>query len=333
MNRAAAISGTSNRTLLFVHGRDFKPAPEDLLDLCIAAVKAGIKRDYPDAIDMFHAAGKRLAYYGDLNHDIQVAAGRNFDQALDLGDRRNALQALAAIDKRKNFGVHRYDRVPGKTAIAEFAAGVVGPVLGKLGLSKTLIAKVCAELGEYWSDDSDYNEKAKARVRDAIVEALRTDNQVMLVTHGIGCVIAYDVMWELSHTDAAELLPEGRKVDVWLTLGAPLGDSMVRSRLLGAKRKGTKKYPNNIVSWYNLSAEDDYLCHDNTLADDFRGMLKQKQVSKIKDFRIYNLAVRYGKSNPHSSVGYLIHPRVAQLISAWLKKQPVVTPPVMNNVL
>lgn len=333
MSRAAAISGTSNRTLLYVHGRDFKPAAIDLLDICIAAMKAGIKRDYPDAAEKFYSAGKQLAWYGDLNYEIQTAAGRDYDEALDLGDRRNALQTLAAIDKRKNFGVHRYDRVPGKTAIAEFAAGVVGPVLGKLGLSTALIAKVCAELGAYWDEDSDYSQKVRKRVRNAIVEALKNENQVMLITHGIGCVIAYDALWELSHTDASAKLPDDRKVDVWMTLGAPLGDSMVQSRLLGAREKGLRRYPSNVVSWYNISAEDDYLCHDNTLADDFRDMLKQKQVSKIKDYRIYNLAVRFGKSNPHSSVGYLIHPRVAQIISAWLRKGPVVTPYVMNSDL
>jgi hypothetical protein len=92
------------------------------------------------------------------------------------------------------------------------------------------------------------------------------------------------------------------------------------------------KYPTNIVSWYNISAEDDYLSHDNTLADDFRGMLRQKQVSLIRDYRIYNLAVRYGKSNPHSSVGYLIHPRVSQLVADWLKQGPPVAIP-MNTLL
>jgi hypothetical protein len=72
------------------------------------------------------------------------------------------------------------------------------------------------------------------------------------------------------------------------------------------------------VSWHNVAAEDDYVCHDNTVADDFKPMLKQKQVSCIRDYCVYNLAVRYGKSNPHSSVGYLIHPRVARIVSDWL---------------
>jgi hypothetical protein len=62
------------------------------------------------------------------------------------------------------------------------------------------------------------------------------------------------------------------------------------------------------------------MCHDNTLGDDFRDMLKQRQVSCIRDYRIYNLAVRYGKSNPHSSIGYLIHPRVSKLVADWLRQ-------------
>ena len=322
MSITAKISGISDRTLVFVHGRDFKPAAEELLDICIAAVRAGLQRDYPDCVNRYHDVEKRLAYYGDLGNEFLSAKGRRYDPALDLGDRRNALHALAEIDKRKNFGVHRYDRVPGKTAVAEFVADIAAPVLGKLGLSKALISKVCVDLGEYWNDKSDFGEKVRGRVRTVILEALATGNHVMLISHGTGCVASYDVLWEMSHEEQYADAMGDRKIDAWLTLGAPLGDSMVRRRLFGAKNKGLMKYPSNIVSWHNVSAEDDYLSHDNTLADDYAAMLKQKQVSAIKDHRIYNLAVRYGKSNPHSSVGYLVHPRVAQIVSAWLKKGP-----------
>lgn len=331
MNNAALISGSSDRTLLFVHGRDFKPAAEELLDICVASVKAGIKRDYPGCIDKFHAVEKHIAYYGDLSNEFLASQGHRYDAELDVGDRRNLLNALAAIDKRKNFGVHRYDRVPGKTAIAEFAASVVGPILGKLGLSKTLIAKVCVDLGEYWNEQNDFGDKIRNRVREAIAEALKSDKHVMLITHGTGCVIAYDILWELSHAEKYAAEFAGHKIDAWLTLGAPLGDSMIRDRLLGANNKGLEKHPNNVVSWYNVSAEDDYMCHDNTLADDYKEMLSLKQVSFIKDYRIYNLSVRYGKSNPHSSIGYLIHPRVAQIVSTWLDQEPAEAIPMSTS--
>ena len=62
------------------------------------------------------------------------------------------------------------------------------------------------------------------------------------------------------------------------------------------------------------------MSHDNTVSDDFKSMLTQRQISSIRDYRIYNMAVRYGKSNPHNVVGYLVHPRVSTLVAEWLRK-------------
>ena len=69
---------------------------------------------------------------------------------------------------------------------------------------------------------------------------------------------------------------------------------------------------------HNIAAEDDYACHDMTLADDFKSMMVQKRVSTVQDYRIFNLTVRYGKSNPHSSVGYYIHPRLSKILADWI---------------
>ena len=111
---------------------------------------------------------------------------------------------------------------------------------------------------------------------------------------------------------------EDAKIDTWVTMGSPLGDSSIRKRLNGAKETLAARFPKNVISWHNVSAEDDYTCHDNTLADDFKKMLSHRVVSAVNDYQIYNLAVRYGKSNPHSSLGYFIHPRVSKIITDWL---------------
>ena len=95
---------------------------------------------------------------------------------------------------------------------------------------------------------------------------------------------------------------------------------MVKRRLLGAREKDRTRFPSNVVTWHNVSAEDDYLSHDNTVRDDYSAMLRQRQVSSIRDYRIYNMCIRYGKSNPHSSIGYLVHPRVSQIICDWLSQ-------------
>lgn len=297
------------------------------MDISLAAIRAGIERDHPACIELFDGMQKRIAYYGDLNNALLHETEKEYDENLDVGDRRNALQSLCAIQKRKNFGVGRYDRLPGKTAIAEFAADLAAPLLGSLHLSEKVISKIAIDLAEYWNDSSDFGSRIRDRVRTAICEAVDDDRRVILISHGTGCIAAYDVLWQLSNDPEYEKRFESRKIDLWLTLGAPLGDSTVRRRLLGAGEKGRKRYPANIVSWHNVSAEDDYMCHDNTLANDFRQMLKLKLVSCIRDYHVYNLAVRYGKSNPHSSVGYLVHPRVAQILAAWLQQDRVASLP------
>ncbi len=322
MNIPGDISGDTNRTLLFVHGRDFKPAPEEFMDLSLSALSSGLERDYPESVDLFFALRKQLAYYGDVTGEFLTSQGARYDEALDASDRRNALTALRAITKKKNFGVARYDRLPGKTAIAEFAADVIAPLLAHIGLSNKLIEKVGIDLGEYWNKKSYFSDRIRERVRSSICEALDDGHDILLISHGTGCIVTYDVLWQLSHDREYSGAYADKKIDAWLTLGAPLGDSMVKKRLLGAKNKGLDRYPSNIVSWHNFAAEDDFVSHDNTLADDFKPMLRQKQVSCIRDYRIYNMAVRYGKSNPHSSIGYLIHPRTVQIVSEWLQQGP-----------
>lgn len=323
MNNPGDLGGAPGKTLLYVHGRNFKPAAEDLMDICVSALACGVGRDFPDLFDEFTSLTKRIAYYGDITDDFLTSHGERYDEILDIGDRRNALNALRGYDKKKHFGVVRYDRLPGKTAIAEFAADVFAPLLATLGLSEQLIRKVGIDLAEYWNPDSDFGPRIRERVRLAICSALDSGDRLMLISHGTGCIATYDVLWQLSHDERFSEQYAGKKIDLWLTMGAPLGDTMVLKRLAGAREQAVRKYPVNVVSWHNMAAEDDFVAHDNTLADDFSQMLEQHQVSCIRDYRIYNLAVRYGKSNPHASLGYLVHPRAAQVIVEWMQQAPV----------
>jgi len=322
MTDITSNESSAGRSLLLVHGKDFQPGAEHCLDFSIAAMAAGLKRDFPTELDAFHGLKKSLSYYGDLTAEVLSRHGKYFDEVLDIGDRRNALTQLKLLDRRKQFGVSRYDRLPGKTAIIEFAADIAAPLLAALGFSKPLIARLSKDVAEYWNNKSDYPVAVRSRVREKICDALDRSDRILLISHGTGSIVTYDVLWELSHLEEYAEKYRDRKIDTWVTLGSPLGDLLVRRRLFGGKEKGREKYPSNIVTWQNVSAEDDHLCHDNTLADDFNPMLKKRQVSSIRDYKIYNLAVRYGKSNPHSSIGYYIHPRVSKIIVEWLKSQP-----------
>lgn len=307
-----------NRSLLLVHGRDFKPAAETYLDISVAALRAGLARDYPDSTARFDALPKDLVWYGDLNAEVLQAKGKTYDEELDTGDRRNALQALSEVTPRKKFGIRLYDRLPGKSALPEFFMDVGAPLLGAVGFRTPVLARLAKDVAAYFDRDADFAARVRKRLRDKLCELMDRGDKIMLITHGTGSVVAYDVLWELSNETATYAEYGQCKIDQWLTLGSPLGDRVVQKRLLGAKERDNSKFPSNVISWHNLAAEDDYTCHDTTLVDDFKKMMVQRQVSAVHDYRIFNLAVRYGKSNPHSSIGYYIHPRVSKIIATWL---------------
>lgn len=321
------LSGSSDRSLLLVHGRDFKPSKEAFTDLSMAALRSGIERDCPNLLDSFDAMQKSVAWYGDLNAEVLKAQGKKYDESLDVGDRRNALTALREITVRKKFGIRQYDQLPGKSAIPEAIVDIAAPVLGAIGLCVPMIRTVSKDFARYFDRKSAYAMRVRERLRTELCALMDRGDRIVLLSHGSGSVVAYDVLWQLSHDpDLKEKYGE-QKIELWITLGAPLGDANIRKRLLGAKEKPMTKFPLNVISWHNVAAEDDYTCHDNTLADDFKMMLQQRIVSAVHDYRIFNLAVRYGKSNPHSSIGYYIHPRVSKIIADWLKVSDAVASP------
>ena len=311
-----------------LHATDLpEPPAEALADVSAAALRAGIERDYPEYLYAYDKAAVHFAYYGDLSNAILGEQDPQYDDQLDIGDRRNALTELRSIGARKRFGIRQYDRLPAKSAVPEFFANIIAPLCGVLGMTRWLVARMSRDFAEYLSKQSEYAEEVRERVRNELCALLDRGDRIMLVTHGTGCVIAYDVLWQLSNEERFAEKYGDAKVDTWITLGAPLGDNYIRKRLMGADGEPVS-YPKNVITWHNIAAEDDYTCHDNTLADDFKGMLEQRVVSTVQDFRVYNLAVRYGKSNPHSSVGYYIHPRVSKIIVDWVQAPAMVTDPI-----
>ena len=310
---------SASRSILIVHGSDFKPPAEVYLDEASTALREAMRRDYPDHVEAFENVGIDIAYYGDLGNAYLSSAGRYYDEQLDIGDRRSALETLRKIPQRKKFGLQYYDKLRGKSALPEAIADVASPLFGVLGLTNLLVSLVAKDFALYLSGSSEFTEQVRARVRDKLIELLRRGDKVLLMSHGTGCAVAYDVLWQLSHDERFRDEFSDSKIEVFVTLGSPISDNMVRRRLLGAKRRAAERFPTNIITWENVSAEDDYTCHDKTVANDLKAMMREHVISSINDYRIYNHTMRYGKSNPHCSLGYFIHPRVAKILVDWLE--------------
>jgi len=305
------------KTILFVHGRSFKPEKAALRSNWLRAIEHGIERDRQGKLAAFRKAKKELVYYGDLSNAFLRLAGQKYREEEDVDSRTETLSAL------KEFGTNQftkaaYKRLPGKASYKEFLADVGAVALGPLHLTEGLVSVVAADMRQYWNFDSEFGSNVRSTMVGPLKRAMNRGDKIMVVSHSLGTLIAYDTFWKFSRTGEYRPKYSNKKIDTWITLGSPLGDETVKRNLKGAGASGPRRYPGNIKRWENVSAEDDFISHDSKLANDYKRMCKKGLVDEINDQKIYNLAVRRGASNPHHGTGYLIHPKVIKLITDWV---------------
>lgn len=302
------MNPSAEQTLVLVHGRGIQPEAPVLEADWLEALTHALARDHNASLD---GVNVQLAYYSDISADMDPERDK-YDKVLDQADRHNALTTLKLL-RNKEFRRSQYEAIPGQSPLKEFLADIGVPLTRALGLSNKRLAHFYPELTAYWDDDGIARE-LRARIAKPLVQALDRGDHIMVISHCIGTVLTYDAFWDASQaaTDADQ------RVHSWLTLGSPLADNDVRKRL-GGQPSG---FPNLLINWFNLAAEDDPVCHDETVANDFSVMLKERHISRIQDYHMYNLAERYGRSDPHDVLGYLVHPRTVTLVADWLNSRP-----------
>ena len=307
------------KVIFFVHGRSFKPPKPKLKKLWFDAVEAGLNRDCPPSkLAAFRRVKKEFVYYGGIsNRFLKVAEKKpaNFNTD-DSASRRITLNQLKAYTAAQ-FNKRTYNKLPGKSFAGEALADLFGGLAAFFRVSDPLIEAIAPDMREYWNFQSQFGSDVRETLSTPLARALRNRHKVLLLSHSLGTMIAYDTLWKFSHYSEYRDIRH-KKVDLLVTLGSPLGDETVKRNLKGAKASGSRRYPSNIRRWVNVAAEDDYVAHDERVRNDYKAMLKRGLVQSIEDRRIYNLAVRDGKSNPHHGAGYLIHPKVTELIANWI---------------
>ena len=298
------------RRLILIHGHGRKPLAGELENLWRSALRQGLTRDYGRKFARLRDAQVSFVYYGDLTQDIRQRPMR-LDEELDLADRYAGLAELSRRDAKKLFRSHHYFRLKGRSALGRIALDVLAPLARTVGADEALIARYSPELARYRADP-EFAESLRARLREELEPALAAGEDVILVAHCLGSVIAYDVLWEICQEK-----PSGRKLSCLVTLGSPLAADAVRRGLCGAEESFERRYPTNIAAWFNVAAQDDYVCYDQTVENDFAPMLQRRLISRIEDIGIFNFARRYGRSNPHNDVGYLVHPKTVAVLAQW----------------
>jgi hypothetical protein len=294
----------TNKKIIFVPGKNPKPEPELHKKLLWRCLLEGIRRSEPELvadirahIDSFTLIPWNYLYYHiikDISRDlpwIDALMNKHGPTEQDIRDTETWQRKLATF---------------------LFSAGDMFPFL--IPLLPKPIRETARDVHGYFNNLNNIACEIRELLKQILRPMLAANEKILLIGHSLGSVIAYDTLWELARI---EQLPG--KVDLFLTLGSPLGIHYVERRLMGSDRKGQDKYPNNIRHWVNLSAVGDITALDRKFREDFSHMLEYGMIESIEDHSeaIYNFFRNEEGLNVHRSYGYLVNPAVGYIIADW----------------
>lgn len=325
--------------LIIIHGRATKPSGSTKKDLVLKALLHGLER-----IDVAAAKAVRtdkvkfsFVYYGDVSNREMIKAGSKSKKDLpDTNDAKYEFKPCETADSYNEdldrllarstsaFGKADYKKLlkehKDKRWLDE-AATVTSAVASLFGLNDEVVSRATPDMGAYLMTRKVGSE-VRERLAEPLKPALLNGDDVCLVSHSMGCIVSYDVLWKFSQmSEYRAVQNKGNRVSLWLTLGCPLGEPGVIRNLYDANERGEGKYPKNIIkNWLNMAAHDDFVAHDRDVRDDFVDMWrKYRYVAPIKDRRVYNFWVGTQGTNPHKFYGYLDNPQVAAPIAKWIR--------------
>ena len=216
-----------------------------------------------------------------------------------------------------------------KDAMLSSALGFIGSGIDKIRkrigmdkLSDWLLEKKLKDLAFYYDEKRFIysREGKKGRTKDILRNELKKEilaekgNQLMLIAHSMGSIIAYDVLRDIGRSG------ENLKVSHFVTIGSPLGFSPVKGKIIDERKYDRRVRTPSIVinSWVNYADRLDPVAIDVTLRDEYKANDRGVRVRDDLVANDYQSSGRNGKRNHHKSYGYLRTPELSVLIKKFL---------------
>lgn len=295
--------------IIFVPGKNPKPSPDQHQTLLWRTLLEGVRRAEPQVADNLsqHIESFKLIAWNYLYYHTRKDINRDLPWIDALINQHSPTEQ----DIKEAKATHR--------KLDRFLYNIIDRLPFLLKLLPSDLQSTAEETKRYFQNVNniacDIRERLKQELRPILKN--KNTNSVLLIGHSMGSVIAYDALWELSHLENLQ-----GKIDVFLTIGSPLGMNYIQRRLIGNKYTGKKKYPTNIQNWVNISSEGDVTALDRIFADDFGEMRKLEIIGSIEDHceGIYNFFHNEKGLNCHRSYGYLVNPAVGKVIADWWQR-------------
>ncbi|MDA1185246.1 MAG: hypothetical protein O2930_11465 [Acidobacteria bacterium] len=296
--------------IIFVPGKNPKPPVEQYRQMLLRCLRRGVERADPAVAQeieadsrAFQLAGWNHLYYQSdkpLNEDLPWV------EALLTQDGPTRQDVREALSLRSGVAWFLY-------TLAD-AFNVLIPLLPDPAVRATI-----QETARYFSNDGDSGRQVRELLKAPLRELFTRGDRILVIGHSMGSIVAYDALWELTHIEK-----HPGRVDLFLTIGSPLGMRFTQRRLLGTREEEHRRYPHNIRHWINMTSHGDLTALDATLHNDYRAMLTSGVIESITDMNggIFNFFRNDLGLNVHRSYGYLVNPRVGEVIANWWKAGP-----------
>lgn len=221
--------------------------------------------DYRDQYENSSEAAIGMANLAPVVGELQSPRPSTPREARFLSQLQLKLEAQMAMHE-----VTEVQSAPSAVALAtapgqfEIASWLPGPV-------KQAIIRKAAMEAYYYLFDKEYQRQDGARyqvrreLRDRLVKDLRMAREVaekvVIVSHSMGTMIAYDVLRNVADCP---------QVDALFTLGSPLGISEVQDELRAADAESIDFPAEKLLRWVNVFDPQDLICAaDPRFSDDF----------------------------------------------------------------
>ena len=210
---------------------------------------------------------------------------------------------------------------------------IVKLLAGALTVKDNVMKAFLREAALY-EQDQYIADRIRAPLEASLRRAWDDGCKPILISHSMGTFIAYDVLWRFSHRQSPGFKRYNhKKVNMFVTMGAPLGESAVRD-LLFAKHHDS--HLSNVDYWHNYACLGDVVSHQKNFSNLFYEPMQKlnlipkntKKSTRTIDYtdlhNPFEVVSHSGnktreKRNPHKSYGYLVQPRLGTWVADYCR--------------
>lgn len=287
--------------IIYIPGLKPKPEPQLHREQLLRCLTEGVRRVDQQAAE--EIAGQDNFQLISWTYDFY---GQTRDISLDLGD----IDTLLSKDRASEADIQVAASLRRRFIIWLFRLANYLPFILP-GVATDEIEVHLRDFFRYVHNSNGIAEAAREKLKTRLHAAAAAGRPVLLLAHSMGSVIAWDTLWQQTRDGAP--LP----VDLFVTIGSPLGQKIVQRHLLGRKEAEARRYPAGIDYWINIAAIGELTAIDRYLRNDFAGMIRQGLVRNIDDRDAFNWYHMNGALNVHAEYGYLVNEVTARCVSDW----------------